>query len=162
MEPCCGVCEFLKQSDVTLLCGVGARETGLVRRAKSMMRRVLNGIAAAGLATALLAGTAAVQTASAAFVDDLNAAVASGNPDQFLPAVIELAKANPDKGQQIGKALGNVIDEDQAASIAGAIAGGAKNAQVSAGIFQGLAEYYPAVRSDIAAAVIAADPSSEA
>lgn len=127
-----------------------------------MLRRVLNGIAVAGMATALLAGTAAIQTASADFASDLNAALASGNPNQFAPAVVALAKANPDKGAQIGKAIGQAVDEDQAASAAGAIAGGVKNAQFSAALFQALAEYYPAVRADIAAAVIAADPSSEA
>jgi hypothetical protein len=127
-----------------------------------MLRRVLNGVAVAGLATALLAGTAAMQAAYADFASDLNAALASGNPNQFEPAVIALAKANPDKGTQIGKAVGAAIDEDQAASIAGAIAGGVKNAQFSAALFQALAEYYPAARADIAAAVIAADPTSEA
>ena len=88
--------------------------------------------------------------------------MASGNPDQFAPAVVALAKANPDKGLQIGKAIGGAVDEDQAAAAAGAIAGGVKNAQFSAALFQALAEYYPAARADIAAAVIAADPSSEA
>jgi hypothetical protein len=127
-----------------------------------MLRRVLNGIAVAGLATALLAGTAAIQTASADFASDLNAALASGNPNTFEGPVIGLGKTNPDKGAQIGKALGGVIDEDQAASVAGAIAGGVKNAQFSAALFQALAEYYPAVRADIAAAIIAADPTSEA
>ena len=90
-----------------------------------MFRRVLNGMAVAGLAAALLAGTAAVQTASADFTSDLNAALASGNPSQFQDAVIALGKANPDKGTEIGQALGGVIDEDQAASVAGAIAGAA-------------------------------------
>lgn len=127
-----------------------------------MLRRVLNGIAVAGLATALLAGTAAMQTASADFASDLSGALASGNPNQFEPAVIALAKSNPDKGTQIGKAIGGVVDEDQAAGVAGAIAGGVKNAQFSAALFQALAEYYPAARADIAAAVIAADPTSEA
>jgi len=127
-----------------------------------MLRKVLNGIAVAGLATALLAGTAAMQTASADFASDLSAALASGNPSTFEAPVITLAKANPDKGTQIGKAIGGVIDEDQAAAVAGDIAGGVKNAQFSAALFQALAEYYPAARADIAAAVIAADPSSEA
>jgi hypothetical protein len=127
-----------------------------------MLRRVLNGIAVAGLATAMLAGTAAMQTASADFASDLSGALGTGNPNQFEPAVIALGKANPDKGTQIGKAIGAAIDEDQAADVAGAIAGGVKNAQFSAALFQALAEYYPAARADIAAAVIAADPSSEA
>lgn len=127
-----------------------------------MLRRVLNGIAVAGMATALLAGTAAMQAAHADFASDLSGALGSGNPNQFEPAVIALAKANPDKGAQIGKAIGSAIDEDQAASVAGAIAGGVKNAQFSAALFQALAEYYPAARADIAAAVIAADPTSEA
>lgn len=127
-----------------------------------MLRRVLNGIAVAGLATAVLAGTAAMQAAYADFASDLSGALASGNPNQFEPAVIALGKANPDKGTQIGKAVGGVIDEDQAAAVAGAIAGGVKNAQFSAALFQALAEYYPAARADIAAAVIAADPTSEA
>jgi hypothetical protein len=127
-----------------------------------MLRRVLNGVAVAGLAAALLAGAAAVQTASADFASDLNAALASGNPNQFEAAVVALGTANPDKGAQIGQALGGAIDEDQAASVAGAIAGGVKNAQFSATMFQALAEYYPAARAEIAAAVIAADPTSEA
>jgi hypothetical protein len=95
-------------------------------------------------------------------LSDLNAALASGNPQTFEPQVIALGKANPDKGTQIGQALGGVIDEDQAASVAGSIAGGVKNAQFSATMFQALAEYYPAARADIAAAVIAADSTSEA
>ena len=66
-----------------------------------MLRRVLNGIAVAGLATALLAGTAAVQTASADFASDLSAAVASGNPNQFAPAVIALAKAKPSRPKRM-------------------------------------------------------------
>jgi hypothetical protein len=127
-----------------------------------MLRRVLNGVAVAGLAAALLAGTAAVQTASADFASDLSTALASGNPSQFEAAVIALGKANPDKGAQIGQALGGAIDEDQAASAAGSIVGGVKNAQFSATLFQALAEYYPAARAEIAAAVIAADPTSEA
>ena len=127
-----------------------------------MLRRVLNGIAVAGLATAVLAGTAAMQAAYADFASDLSSALGSGNPNQFQPAVVALAKANPDKGAQIGKAIGSVIDEDQAAAVAGSIAGGVKNAQFSAALFQALAEYYPAARADIAAAVIAADPTSEA
>lgn len=127
-----------------------------------MFRRMLNGIAVAGLAAVLLVGAGAVQTASADFASDLNAALASGNPDQFIPALIELGKANPDRGAEIGQALGGVITEDQAAEVAGAIAGGVKNAQFSATLFQALAEYYPAVRAEIAAAVIAADPTSEA
>ena len=122
-----------------------------------MFRRMLNGVAAAGLATALLAGAAVVQTASADFASDLSSALTPVNQD----ALIGLGKANPEKGAIIGRALGGAVNEDQAASVAGALAGGVGNTQFSATLFQGLGTYYPAARTEIAASILAADPKSE-